>query len=690
MAAALPIVSFALALLVIKGTGEQQKRPLSWRHAILLTSVCWGMYVVAVTEALGALGLLTFGWVLLSWLLPAGILAIVYARSSHPRLSAQISRLLAIKMEWPRAALLGSVALILALTAVIAFLAPPNTGDSMTYHMPRIMRWIQQGSLAYYPTNTIRQLIQPPWAEYAMLHLQVLSGGDQLANFVEWGSFAGCCIGASLIAEQLGADRRGQLVAAVFTATLPMAIIQAPSTQNDLVVGYWLVCSAFFLLAYLARRDLPTLLAFGGSIGLSILTKGTGYLVAIPLLLILCAYALALHRWSAWRVVLPVVALLGALNAGFLARNTIAFGYPLGPTTATAYYANDTFSPGTLTSNLVRNVAVEFGTPESHLNALVEHAANKTLEAFHLDPRDHGTTMARSPVFHVRGATDLWRSDGYTDNPLHMLLILAVIVLFLLTSALRKQRLPLAYLAALVGCFLLFCLYLRWQAQSNRLELPFFILFAPFCGLVLSQLPQARWRKATSVAAPFILLALAPFWLLAGQSRPLLGSMSVLTTPRARQYFAGGPQLEAPTEGAARYIMSKGCDQVGFYASGPQDNDSYAVGAPSWEYPFWVLLWRDGGRVRIEQAHVTNATATLAPRPGASDFHPCAVIVMLSPGEPVTPLTDHGATYEDAWSSGIVHVFEEAPSRAAPSGHAGAVPQALALPGHSRPPGRPV
>jgi hypothetical protein len=660
MAAALPIVSFALALLVIKGTGEQQKRRLSWRHAVLLTSVCWGVYVAAVTEALGALGLLTFGWVLLSWLLPAGILAVVYARSSHPRISARIAWLLAIKLEWPRAALLGGVALILAITAVIAFLAPPNTADSMTYHLPRIMRWIQQGSLAYYPTNTIRQLIQPPWAEYAMLHLQLLSGGDQLANFVEWGSFAGCCIGASLIAEQLGADRRGQLVAAVIIATLPMGIIQASSTQNDLVVGYWLVCSAFFLLAYLARRDLPSLLGFGGSIGLSILTKGTAYLVALPLLLIFCAYALSLHKWGAWHVVLLVVALVGALNAGFLARNTIAFGYPLGPTTATAYYANDTFSPGTLTSNLVRNVAVEFGTPESHLNALVEHAANRTLEAFNLDPRDPGTTMARSPVFHVRGATDLWRSDGYTDNPLHMVLILAVIVLFLLTSALRKQQLLVWYLTALVGCFLLFCLYLRWQAQSNRLELPFFILFAPFCGLVLSQITQARWRKAASVA-PFILLALAPFWLLAGQSRPLLGATSVLTTPRTRQYFAGAPQLEAPTEGAVRYIASKGCDQVGFYASGPQDNDSYAAGAPSWEYPFWVLLQRDGEHVHIEQAHVTNATAALAQRPGVSDFHPCAVIVVLSPGEAATPLTDHGMTYEDAWSSGIVHVFEEAP-----------------------------
>jgi len=34
---------------------------------------------------------------------------------------------------------------------------------------------------------------------------------------------------------------------------------------------------------------------------------------------------------------------------------------------------------------------------------------------------------------------------------------------------------------------------------------------------------------------------------------------------------------------------------------------------------------------------------------------------MLSPGEPAASLIDHGTTYKDAWSSGIVHVFEEAP-----------------------------
>ncbi len=45
--------------------------------------------------------------------------------------------------------LLGGVALIALMLAVIAVVAPPNTWDSMSYHLPRIMHWLQQGSLAH-------------------------------------------------------------------------------------------------------------------------------------------------------------------------------------------------------------------------------------------------------------------------------------------------------------------------------------------------------------------------------------------------------------------------------------------------------------------------------------------------------------------------------------------------------------
>lgn len=44
---------------------------------------------------------------------------------------------------------------------------------------------------------------------------------------------AGSLIGVSLSASELGADRRGQILAVLVCATLPMLVLQGSSTQND-------------------------------------------------------------------------------------------------------------------------------------------------------------------------------------------------------------------------------------------------------------------------------------------------------------------------------------------------------------------------------------------------------------------------------------------------------------------------
>ena len=40
--------------------------------------------------------------------------------------------------------------------------------------------------MARYATNKVLQLIYPPFTEYVMLHLQLLTGSDRFANMVEW------------------------------------------------------------------------------------------------------------------------------------------------------------------------------------------------------------------------------------------------------------------------------------------------------------------------------------------------------------------------------------------------------------------------------------------------------------------------------------------------------------------------
>lgn len=662
MAVVLPVACFAATCLVLAELSRRRRQPFSVRHILLVSSVCCGMYCTAITEALGATGLLTVGFIFTAWIVPSlllGGIALGLARGRGATLRIWRPRLAGWRLpELARIeyALLGGLALIVTLTGIVALAAPPNTPDSMTYHLPRLMHWIQAGSTAHFPTNTIRQLLQPPWAEYAMMHLQLLSGGDRFANMVAWSSFLGSMLAASLIAAELGAARRGQVMAAVVAATIPMAIIQATSTQNDLVAGFWLLCCCYFLLAYRPRHDGLSLVCFGGSAGLALLTKGVAYIVVACLLVWFGLWAVAKWRLGAWRPLLVAGALALALNLPFFLRNMEAFGSPLGPRQATSFYVNAAFSPATLAANVTRNTAVELGTPFGGVNAVVEKVVVRGMRLLALDPNDPQATMRDSPPFQIRGADDLWRSDGYTDNPLHLALIgITIIAVFAQRKRAPERGPQRQLLAALVGAFLLFCLYLSWNAQSNRLELPFFVLFAPLCGVVLARIP----RPAVVDVVALGLLSVALLWVLAGQSRPLVGPSSVLTRSRLDQYFTAAPQLEAPTVGAVGFVRSLGCDRVGFYASGPQDSEGYASGAPSWEYPFWVLLSGNTHEtVRIEQAHVTNASAPLANRPSYAAFHPCAIIAVLRPQERMPLLTTNdGRPYVPAWESGIMHVY---------------------------------
>ncbi len=51
---------------------------------------------------------------------------------------------------------------------------------------------------------------------------------------------AGILVAVSALAKILGAGRKGQWAAAAFACSLPVAVLEATSTQTDLVAAFWL------------------------------------------------------------------------------------------------------------------------------------------------------------------------------------------------------------------------------------------------------------------------------------------------------------------------------------------------------------------------------------------------------------------------------------------------------------------
>jgi hypothetical protein len=124
---------------------------------------------------------------------------------------------------------------LLAALSAVEYL--PNNFDSMTYHLARVAYWLQNHSVDPYPTNIARQVAHPPGAEYLLLALQVISRSDRLANLLQLGAWVAMVLAAGPLARSFGAPRRVAAWASVLVGTLPVGLLEASSTQNDLVAA---------------------------------------------------------------------------------------------------------------------------------------------------------------------------------------------------------------------------------------------------------------------------------------------------------------------------------------------------------------------------------------------------------------------------------------------------------------------
>jgi hypothetical protein len=636
MAALLPILVLGL---IAAAWRRRVREPL--RETLLAASIVCGLAAVGGAELLGAIGLLTRGGVLLLWTLAVAAAGVFVARrpagQTAPRGEAQRS-----SAEW---SLLGGIAFLLLLVGVTALAAAPNTWDALTYHLPRVRHWIQDRSLGSFPTSNLRQLTLAPGAEILLAHLRLLSGTDRLFNLVQWGAWAGAIAAASSIAARLSASSAAPIAAAAFAASLPMAILQGSSCQNDLVVAFWLLAFALF-----AARSLGpdggggSLWLAAGSLALAVATKATALIFAFPFLVWLAARLVARRGLRALGALAVGAGIVVAVNAGAWTRNVVLFDTPLGVGYGTL---NDAVTPGIVISNAARNAALQLAGPGEGWNRSVEGSVAALHRALGLRIDDPRSTWSGARFRVPAGLSAEGRPgqdeavfamfhDGQAGNPLHLLLLAVAAAVVLGRRGVRRS--PAAgYFAALAAAALLFCAVLRWQPWNARLQLPLFLLGAPLAGAALSEGKAAGWARRGSV---LLLLAAFP-WALVNATRPLLGPSSVLSTPRLGQYFAEIPESEPAFLAAARSAVSDGCGRIGL-----------ELRADDPEELLWMGLDRAApGPRRVQSVGVRNRSAALSEKPPFAGFEPCAVISLEGAGAQAGP-----EPFSESWAGGQITV----------------------------------
>ena len=393
--------------------------------------------------------------------------------------------------------------------------------------------------------------------EYAMLQLHALAGGDWFDNLVQWFSMTGCVIGVSLIAEMVGATARGQVLAALFCATIPEGILEASGAKNDYSLCFWLVCLVYYLLAFRRAGTLGNVLGIGGALGLACLTKGSAFVFAPPLIVALAI--LWPHReWRQYvRYFLFAGGLFLVLNAPVFVRCYRFFGSPLGPS---AYappkglkLTNDTFALGVTAWNVVRNMALHMEVPNPAMRQELEAGIKDSGSLLGLEVNDPRFTWDGTE-FHLPGSV---RHEALAANSWHMLLILATILVLCWPARSGEYRDAAALAWGLSAAFVLFCAVFKWQPWNTRLHLPLFVLWAAVVGSVLVR----SWPRTVTAGVAALLLLLAVPDVFGNVIRPL--TFAAIEQSRQDDYFNDRGDSRASYIDAVKLARSQQCGDIG-------------------------------------------------------------------------------------------------------------------------------
>lgn len=612
------LISPALILfLIFELVSNLRQQSWAWRTSIMMASLSWGSLLVLLTESLSLMQKLdslslSIGWGVILLFLLVLLLWLAYRAGVRlPNLIQARERMRAWTrgqnlITWMMLTVLGLQVLLLA---VVALTYAPNTYESMTYHLPRVMHWLQNRSLSNFAVINVRDIYFPPFTEFAFLHFIALAGGDHYVNIVQWGAFLLCLVGVSAVAGELGAKRNTQIDAALLGAGIPLAVLQATTARNDLVLAAWLVMMTWFGLRWVRQPDSWFWAVWTGlSLGLAVLTKATSFIYALPLGILIGALAIRNggFRPGALRGGLVLLLML-VLNMGHIGRN---LGFYLDPMGIHERVRNDFMSPAVFMSNSIRNVAMHVPTDCKPPLAILNQPGRWLLGGLGrlhaltgLNPTDAGTTWGYVDIFN-RSLGCIY-DEHYAGNSLHMLLIFGTCLALLYPRSVDSLTKWLG-LALVVG-FVLLNLTLRWQVWGTHLQLPLFILWVPVIAIALS---HVRWPAMSRVIA-LGAVSLSFLWIYYNQMRPLSGLISGSMPSRDEQYFQYAKAYYPDFNSMTDLISGTKCDRVGLNIS------SLAL-----EYPIWVLLQEKGFEGEIQHIDVSNETRVFED----ASFVPCAII----------------------------------------------------------------
>ena len=466
-------LSFALTLIALKYKFNTER---TFFYSIIL----WCLYLFILTETTGLFCVLSSYSLLAGWALYCLIFG--YFIYKHKSLNILFVHNLKLDRNLESFLILFSIALMIIMF-IISLLSPPNNWDSLTYHLSRVMNWMQNKSVNYYASNIKRSLYSPVFAEYIVLNIYELSGNDYFVNLVQWFSYVYSSIGVYFILRKIEVSKKYCILGLFLTCSLPMAIAQSCSTQVDLVGSMWLVVFSWFVLEIssidkLNCKNLNQVVLFAmcaTSIGLGYITKSTVCFAMLVMLIYILVIRLKAKDKIIQYIIFGTVSLLVIMliTLPTFIRNFFETGDIL----ASDYMSGimvGTINPVLLFLNLYKNCGMLGIRPKFvHLIGTVgEKLAYKLGKDINAPEISHTFDFANN----LNTSFD----KDYAPNSIVMytfILASLIIIVWIIKNLFKKKKrysIP-KYLGYIVSCIfsvILLCVSVRYQMWGNRLLLP--------------------------------------------------------------------------------------------------------------------------------------------------------------------------------------------------------------------------
>lgn len=381
----------------------------------------------------------------------------------------------------------------------LSILMPPNNYDSLSYHLPRVEHWIDNKSVYPYSTNIIRQIIHPPLAEYYILILRILTDGDYFSNIVQFSSMIGTLTIATLFAKEFNFSFIGQLFCAIIIFSIPMAILQSTTSQNDYVSSFFFITFLFFLhQCFINNFKTDDCFYLVLSIFLSGLVKYSAIIFCLPFVLFLIFKTIS-KSYIVYKFFYISFILAFLLYIPFLYRNFLNFGDILGSKSVTNLMSNEIISISSMISNFTKlvfnNLALPYNKWNFELNNLIQNIHNYF--NYSLNTNENNFMNIPFNVFFVF-------HEDYTGSFIHFTLFLSILFIVAFNFKFISKYIILYFILSIFS-LLFYSLLFKWQPWANRLVLPMIISLSLFSSLIFYEYLKINNLKLNLIMIIFLI-----------------------------------------------------------------------------------------------------------------------------------------------------------------------------------------